>query len=152
MSLGVKIQKFWSHIGFTPQLFFQNGCQSQSQSQSPHQSSRTQSPQWRGGLWDIKKKIYTREMPHMGACFWKWKFPKIGPPKSFSIQTRFSKIILEVRYTFVLELTSPVPELSSPMHQMYEKWWFLKIVFGSNTTLGVRFLEIFTSKNMPPSS
>ena len=41
-----------------------------------------------------QKNFYTRDMSHMGACFWKWKIQKIGPPKSFYIQTRFSKIII----------------------------------------------------------
>ena len=34
--------------------------------------------------------------------------------------------------------------------KIMSKWWFLKILFGSKTNLGFRFLKIFTSKNMPP--
>ena len=68
------------------------------------------SPKWHGPILEVKaslrgtpthikstlryqKKFYTRHMSHMGACFWKWKIQKIGPPKSFSIQTGFSKVI-----------------------------------------------------------
>ena len=41
-----------------------------------------------------EKKIYTRHMSHMGACFWKWKIQKKIIRKLFSIQTRFWKVII----------------------------------------------------------
>ena len=97
-----------------------------------------------------KKNLHPWHVPY-GGMFLEVKNPKNRIPKVIFHPNRIFKNHQFVVMFLTLKTADKGKCPNAPnVWKIMSKWWFLKILFGSKTNLGFRFLKIFTSKNMPP--
>ena len=102
----------------------------------------------------LKKILHPAHVPY-GGMFLEVKNLKNPNPKvvfdpNFFFKSHQFLVLQCICHTLQWLSYTAMAAVSSTDLTITTKWWFLKILFGWKTSFGIRFLEFFTSKNMPP--